>query len=192
METRAGEGSAEPRGRFHYANRRAGFISASAPGLPGWEGKPGSEGSSRLAPTRASSASSSSSSLRRSHGPPPPPAQTGERVFLHSPARRPSSLGRDPTSLSGQSATGAGEALLGQANTAALTLCRRVFARRKTGETSGRKKVSARAIYPNRGLPSHPLKNPRPSLSLVRRQRRPRRIPPQNCPAPRGPARLGM
>lgn len=99
----------------------------------------------------------------RSQGSPSP--WTEERVFLHSPARGPRSLCVDPTCVSGQPATGAGEALLERA--LGPNPPSEAEAQRKTGGASGRKKGFCKSRLPQKRTPIPSPKNPRPGLSLL-------------------------
>lgn len=111
---RGWEGNGEPRGGFHYANSRAGFISACAPGLRGWEGMPGFRGQPKAGPHPCQLSFLFLIHSARSHGPLPPDRRT---CISAQPAGRPRSPRGDPRSVNGKSATGAGEVLLVQENT---------------------------------------------------------------------------
>lgn len=157
---RGWEGSGEPRGGFHYANRRAGFISACAPRLQGWEGMPGFRGQPNAGRHRCQLSFLFLIHSERGHTVPPPPGQRNV-LFCTALLAAPRPSVEIPQALNGQSATGAGEALLEQANTLSPEppsggAC----PTQNWRGNSQRKKDSTRVIYPNRERQSHPLKNP--------------------------------
>lgn len=106
--TRGWEGR-EPRGGFYYANKRAGFISASAAGLRGWEGMPGSGGQPKAGTNPCQLSFLFLIHSQGGHtGPPLPPE--GGKCFSAQPCPYPGSLGGVRTQESGRSATGGGQA----------------------------------------------------------------------------------
>lgn len=150
-----------------------------------------SEGSPRLAPTRASSASSSSST-QPGHTAPPPPGQ--KNVYFCTASRPPQVLPRRSQKRKWEichrcrrGAAGTGE------YPQPKTSVRGCIPDTKPGDNSRRKKDSARVIYPNREPPYNPLKKPqaKPLLEPWATQ-----TPPYSAselpPTPRGAPRLGM
>lgn len=158
-------GKCEPRG-FHHANGQAGFISACAPGLPGWEGMPGSRGQPKSGPHPCQLSFLFLMHFQGGHTVPPPPGQKNVFFCTALPAApRPSA--ESPHAHMGKLPQVQVRRARGRRAPSAQILRQRVLAHSKTGGASGKKKDSARVVYPNRERPSPSPKNPRPGLSLL-------------------------